>query len=91
MCLRKYFCEDTHTQQFSCAPVKRVGLTHLQVNDGAKLAEVLVEFADVVQLGWDGAHIQFGVGQTEGVLLVEALVIRLIVVGPVGWMGERII
>lgn len=41
---------------------------------------MLIEFADVVELRRDQADVQFGVGQAEGILVMEALVIGLMYV-----------
>lgn len=35
--------------------------SYLNINNGSKLAEVLVEFCDIVELAWDLAHFQLGV------------------------------
>lgn len=51
---------------------------YLDVDDGSKLAEVLVELGDTVELTWDLAHLQFGVhiviplGETGLELVVKA-------------------
>lgn len=52
--------------------------SHLDIDDGSKLAEVFVELCDVVQLTWDLAHLQLGVhiviplGKTAFMLVVKA-------------------
>ena len=56
-------------------------LPYLQVDDGAKLAEVLVELADVVDHRRDLADQQPGVGGAERPPLVS-LVVRLVVARP---------
>lgn len=51
---------------------------YLDIDDGSKLAEVLVELGDVVELTWDLAHLQLGVhivislGKTALKLVVKA-------------------
>lgn len=51
--------------------------TDLQVDDGSKLAEMLVEFADVVKLGGNLPNKQLGVGR-ELSPFVAALVVGFV-------------
>ena len=50
---------------------------YLDIDDGSKLAEVLIELGDVVELTWDLAHLELGVhiviplGKTALMLVVE--------------------
>lgn len=60
--------------------------TDLQVDDGAKLAEMFVEFADVVELGGNLPNQQLGV-RTERGSFVVALVVGFVKVGS-GHRGE---
>lgn len=50
----------TQRVQTPTTPTGSVAL-HLDVDDGSKLAEVLVELGDVVELTWDLAHLQLSV------------------------------
>lgn len=51
--------------------------SYLYIDDGSKLAEVLIEFCDIVELTWDLAHLQLRVhiviplGKTALMLVVE--------------------
>lgn len=53
---------------------------YLNVDDGSKLAEVLVEFGDVVELTWDLAHLQLSVHVV--ISLGKAALDLVIEVGP---------
>lgn len=55
---------------------------NLQVDNGAKLAEVFIEFADIVELMRNLPNQQLGVGR-EWEPFVEALVVGLVKVRPV--------
>lgn len=50
---------------------------YLDIDNGSKLAEVLIELGDVVELTWDLAHLKLGVhiviplGKTALMLVVE--------------------
>ncbi len=55
-------------------------MTDLQVDDGAKLAEMFIEFADVVELRRNLPNQQLGVGREWG-SPVEALVVGFVKVG----------
>lgn len=52
--------------------------TDLQVDDDAELAEMLIEFADVVELRGNLPNQQLGVGGIEGGSLLVALVVGLV-------------
>lgn len=58
--------------------------TDLQVDNGTKLAEMLVEFADVVELGGNLPNQQLGV-KREWDPFIEALVVRFVKV----WSAQR--
>lgn len=64
--------------------VQKRSSTDLQVDDGPKLAEVLVEFADVVELGGNLPNQQLGVLRKRGPF-IEALVVWLVKV----WSAQR--
>lgn len=61
--------------------VNLCGFTHdafyLDIDDGSKLAEVLIELGDVIELTWDLAYFKLGVhivipfGKTALMLVVE--------------------
>lgn len=44
-----------------CLVQKTNDTSYLYIDDGSKLAEMLIEFCDIVELTWDLAHLQLGV------------------------------
>lgn len=57
-----------------CDKLKNRTGTNLQVDNGAKLAEMLIEFADVVELRWNLPNKQLGVGGELSSFMVALVV-----------------